>query len=110
MSNAKLDRDYVILKPYGCTYLGDKYDPRNASERIKPTQQCGRKDLVEGKLYCSLHYPMLFQVGTARAKRHKDIRKANAIRDLISDFNAAVEELEAEGFDFDAPTITEELA
>jgi hypothetical protein len=48
-------------------------------------------------------------VGTAHRKRHKDIRKANAIRQLISDFDAVVAELEAEGFDFDIKTVDQEL-
>jgi hypothetical protein len=51
----------------------------------------------------------MYQKGTALRKRSKDARKANAIRDIISDFNAAVEELEAEGFDLDCRPVTEEL-
>jgi hypothetical protein len=39
---------------------------------------------------------MIYQAGTARAKRHKDIRTANAIWDWQSEFNEAVLELEAE--------------
>jgi hypothetical protein len=52
----------------------------------------------------------MYQKGTALRKRHKDQRKANLIRDIISDFNAAVEELEAEGFDLDTMPVAEELA
>jgi hypothetical protein len=43
----------------------------------------------------------VYQKGTARAKRHKDIRVAAAVWDLESEFNAAVEELVLEGYDFD---------
>jgi hypothetical protein len=65
---------------------------------------------VEGKLYCEHHYPLMFQVGTANRKRKKDIKRANAIRDLISDFDSVVAELEAEGFDVYTSTIDAELA
>ena len=109
MLDSKLDRDYVMLKPMGCQYLGPDYDPRDHKSRTSPTPYCGQHDLVPGKLYCAHHYPLLFQVGTAHRKRHKDIRKANAIRQLISDFDAVVAELEAEGFDFDIKTVDQEL-
>jgi hypothetical protein len=46
----------------------------------------------------------MYQKGSALRKRHKDTRKANALRQLISDFNAVLEELESEGFDVYAPT------
>jgi hypothetical protein len=46
--------------------------------------------------YCESHHNMIYQAGTARAKRHKDIRTANAIWDWQSEFNEAVLELEAE--------------
>ena len=103
--NSRNDVDYIVLKQYGCTYLGPDYDPRT---HVGPTPYCGSKDLVDGKLYCTHHYPMLFQVGTATRKRHKDIRRANAVRDLISDFDAVIQELEAEGFDVYAPTSTDQ--
>lgn len=92
-----IDRDYAVLRQYGCTYLG------------QGTHACGSKDLVAGYLYCEQHYTAMYQKGTALRKRGKDQRKANAIRDIISDFNAAVEELEAEGFDLDCRPVTEEL-
>jgi hypothetical protein len=41
----------------------------------------------------------MYQKGTAYRKRTKDLRRAEALRQLVSDFNAAVEELELEGFD-----------
>jgi hypothetical protein len=93
-----MDRDYVLLKRYGCSYIG------------QGPHACGSLELVEGKLYCAEHYALMYQKGTALRKRLKDTRKANAIRDIISDFNAAVEELEAEGFDLDVTPVTEELA
>ena len=86
------DADYAILKPHGCTYIGNAQHP------------CGSKDLVDGKLYCVEHYAVMYQKGTALGRRKKDARKANALRQLISDFNAAVEELENEGFDCYAPS------
>jgi hypothetical protein len=38
-------------------------------------------------------------VGTARAKRHKEVRTVNRVRLIESLFNEAIEQLEAEGFD-----------
>ena len=92
--------DYAILKPKGCTYLGSALHP------------CGSLDLVEGKLYCSDHYAVMYQKGSALRKRKKDTRRADAIRTLISDFDAVIAELESEGFDVYAPTgvEAEELA
>jgi hypothetical protein len=55
---------------------------------------------VEGKSYCAEHIHIVYQQGTARARRKKDIRVAAAVWDLESEFNAAVEELIAEGWDF----------
>lgn len=72
-----------------CTYLGDS------------TQPCGHATLP-GKHYCAEHYARVYQVGTARAKRKKDIRVANSVWDIESEFNAAVEELEQEGYDIAA--------
>jgi hypothetical protein len=66
---------------------------------------------IEGKSYCEQHYALVYQRGTARAKRKKDLRRANAIRDLQSMFNDAIAELEAEGFDCygDTDTTVKEL-
>jgi len=94
------------LRQYGCTYLGPAYDART---HRGPTPYCGRHDLVNGTLYCGQHYEQMYVKGSALRKRHKDVRKANAIRQLISDFNAALEELESEGFDVYAPTDLREL-
>jgi len=94
------------LRQYGCTYLGATYDART---HRGPTPYCGAHDLVEGTLYCGAHYDVMYQKGSALRRRHKDVRKANAIRQLVSDFNAALEELESEGFDVYAPTDLREL-
>lgn len=91
----------ATLRQYGCTYLGATYDART---HRGPTPYCGCRDLVEGTLYCRTHYSVMYQKGSALRKRHKDTRKANALRQLISDFNAVLEELESEGFDVYAPT------
>jgi hypothetical protein len=66
--------------------------------------------LVEGKLYCEEHYGLLFQKGTAQRKRHKDTRRANAVRQLISDFDSIVQELESEGFDVYSTEVDTEIA
>ena len=69
-----------------CQYLGAS------------TTACGHPTLP-GKSYCAEHYAVVYQAGTARAKRKKDIRVANTVWDIESEFNAAVEELEQEGYD-----------
>ena len=109
--NPRSDADYLSLKHYGCTYLGPDFDTRtHPYNQGVPTPYCGRKDLVEGKLYCEHHYSQMFQKGTANRKRKKDIKRANAVRDLISDFDSVVAELEAEGFDLYSTTVDTELA
>jgi hypothetical protein len=70
-----------------CTYLGDSTTP------------CGHPTLP-GKSYCSEHYHIVYQKGTARARRTKDIRVATAVWNIQDTFNEAVQELEAEGYDF----------
>ena len=69
-----------------CTYLGASTTP------------CGCATL-EGRSYCAEHVALVYKQGTARARRVKDTRVAAAVWDLESEFNAAVEELEQEGFD-----------
>jgi hypothetical protein len=73
-----------------CTYLGNSTTP------------CGHPTLP-GKSYCAEHYAVVYQAGTARAKRKKDLRTAAAVWDLESEFNAAVQELAEEGYNFDEP-------
>ena len=69
-----------------CQYLGHSNTP------------CG-KPAVAGKSYCADHIFDIYQKGTARAKRKKDERRAAAVWDIQDEFNKAVEELIAEGFD-----------
>jgi len=69
-----------------CQYLGTALKP------------CGCATLA-GKSYCAEHYGLVYQLGTARARRKKDERVAATIWDIESEFNAAVEELEQEGYD-----------
>lgn len=104
--NSRMDADYITLKPYGCSYLGPSYDPRSHKGL---TPYCGCKTLVEGTLYCEEHYSLMYQKGSALRKRKKDTRRADALRQLVSDFNAAVEELESEGFDCWGTEVVEEL-
>ena len=59
---------------------------------------------LAGRSYCAEHLALVYQAGTARAKRKKDMRTAAAVWDLESEFNAAVEELIMEGYNFDEPT------
>jgi hypothetical protein len=54
---------------------------------------------LEGRSYCQEHYSLVYQVGTARARRKKDLKVAARVWDLESEFNAAVEELIMEGWD-----------
>lgn len=70
-----------------CTYIG--------SYGLKPT--CCAPTVLGS--YCAEHYSVVYAKGTRLGRRVKDMRKAEAIRQLMSDFNAAVEQLEAEGFD-----------
>jgi hypothetical protein len=42
---------------------------------------------------------LVYKEGSAQGKRKKDAKIAAAVWDLESEFNSAVEELEAEGFD-----------
>jgi len=70
-----------------CTYLGNS------------TTACGCGTLA-GKSYCAEHYALVYQVGTARARRKKDVRVAAQVWNIQDTFNEAVAELEAEGYDF----------
>ena len=54
---------------------------------------------ITGRSYCEAHYFTVYQTGTARAKRKKDIRTANRVWDLQNALNEAIAELEAEGYD-----------
>ena len=74
-----------------CTYMGNALAP------------CGCATVL-GKSYCAEHVFLVYKQGTARARRVKDARVAAAVWDLEAEFNAAVEELIAEGYDFAEPT------
>jgi hypothetical protein len=69
-----------------CTYLGTALEP------------CGCASL-EGKNYCATHYPLVYQAGTARARRKKELRTVDKVRIVETLMNEAIAELEAEGFD-----------
>lgn len=58
---------------------------------------------VPGRSYCEEHLWQVYQKGSARARRKKDERVAASVWDLESEFNAAVEELIEEGYDFNEP-------
>lgn len=77
-----------------CTYLPTDYDARTS--RISPAPYCGCR-VLENKLYCEEHYPIVYQAGTAQRRRHKDIRVAARVQDIGSLFNDVVAELESEG-------------
>lgn len=77
---------------HACQYIG--------AQGTQPT--CTHTALA-GHSYCAEHMAIVYQQGTARARRKKDLRVAAAVWDLESEFNAAVEELVLEGYDFDEP-------
>ena len=84
----------TTLKPvHTCTYIGPDADP----QRLHST--CSQPS-VEGRSYCIEHMAIVYQKGTANRKRKKDIKRAAMIWDIESEFNTAVEELEAEGLTF----------
>ena len=77
-----------------CTYLGPDYDSRTS--RISPAPYCGCATNGHSS-YCAEHYPIVYNVGSGLRKRHKDIRRAEAVHTLESLFHECVAELEAEG-------------
>ena len=81
-----------------CTYIGATDDSTYA--RLQPTC-CA--PTVAGRSYCAEHLFLVYKEGTAKPKRKKDLRVAAAVWDLESEFNAAVEELMNEGYNFDEP-------
>jgi hypothetical protein len=74
-----------------CQYLGNGNVP------------CGCTALHNESSYCKEHYGMIYQEGTARARRKKDERIAAAVWDLQAEFIRAAEELISEGYDFAEP-------
>jgi hypothetical protein len=71
-----------------CTYIGTGGTHSTCTEPALP-----------GRSYCLEHLAVVYKLGTARAKRHKEQRIVNKVRLVESLFNEAVEQLEAEGFD-----------
>ena len=71
-----------------CTYIGDGSGCSHTA--------------VEGRSYCADHLWLVYKQGTAQIRK-KDIKTAARVWDLESEFNAAVEELVLEGYDFDLP-------
>jgi hypothetical protein len=55
------------------------------------------KSAVRDRSYCEDHVWLVYQKGSALAKRKKDIRRAEAFWNLESEFHQAIEELIAEG-------------
>ena len=55
---------------------------------------------LPGRNYCEQHIWTVYQKGTQLGKRKKDIRVATSVFFWEGLMNEAVEELEAEGFDF----------
>jgi len=87
----KTPNDLASLDSYSrylCQYIGP------ASE-YAPT--CTSPALAE-QHYCAEHRALVYQEGSALRPRHKDQRRAQAVRLIESLMNEAVEELEAEGF------------
>lgn len=56
-------------------------------------------DPVDGRAYCEQHLWLVYEQGSSRARRKKDIRVAASVHTWESLFNEAVEELVLEGFD-----------
>ena len=74
---------------HSCQYIG--------GHGHSPT--CGHAALP-GRSYCGEHLAVVYQRGTARARRRKDERVAATVWSVVDSFNEAVAELEAEGYDF----------
>ena len=71
-----------------CQYIG--------AQDTVPYTTCGCAS-VQGKSYCSEHVWLVYKEGS-NVQRRKDTRRYDFLTQLISDFNAAAEELEAEGW------------
>jgi len=78
-----------------CTYLGPDYDARTS--RVSPAPYCGCATNGHSS-YCSTHYPVVYNVGTAQRKRHKDIRVKTSLEDIVQMIIEIDEELETEGW------------
>lgn len=58
-----------MLAKEGCQYMGPNQDPRHSAVKY-----CGHP-VIPGKSYCSEHYPVMYQTGTAVTKK----RSASAV-------------------------------
>ena len=76
-----------------CQYIGTEL----GYARLQPT--CTHTALA-GRSYCAEHIHLVYQKGTARARRKKDERTAAQVWSVQDAFNEAVQELESEGYDF----------
>lgn len=75
-----------------CSYLGPEYD---SCTHRGPSPYCGCR--TNGfSSYCEQHYPIVYNVGSAARKRHKEQRQAAQVWDMESMFNEVVLELESE--------------
>lgn len=70
-----------------CQWIGN-------NPKIQSVCMC---NTVTGRSYCEDHVWLVYQKGSALAKRKKDIRRAEAFWNLESEFHQAIEELIAEG-------------
>lgn len=75
-----------------CTYIG-------AGTDYSPYACTCTATALPDRSYCIEHLALVYKAGTARAKRHKELRTVNKVRIIESLFNEAIEQLEAEGFD-----------
>jgi hypothetical protein len=83
-----MDKDTVMLRQGGCTYVGADQDPRK-----QKLEFCGCKDFHGDSLYCKEHYPVIYNQGTALRKRHKDAKKKQSFEDLLQEIVDVHEEL-----------------
>ena len=84
----------LIERASTCQYIGPAATEQ--STRLHPT--CTPPS-VAGRSYCEQHLWLVYQKGSATARRKKDLRVAASVWDIESEFNSAVEELVSEGFD-----------
>jgi hypothetical protein len=90
--------DQHFFNSVGCTYLDQHYDPRTWNYIKQPlTPYCGCKPLKPGTTYCEKHADQMGRKKTRLPTRHADLRRANAIWDLTSEFNSVLEDLVAAG-------------
>ena len=63
------------------------------TESIEGGPKCSQPGVL-GRSYCEDHVWLIYQKGTALAKRKKDLRNVEAYRTFESALNAAAEELD----------------